>query len=418
MKEQSRRVEAVKDMVSHDDKNTGEMSTRRPRLAIVFLISTIVLALVAVIVFKSLFGIVPEIGTLAIPSIPGVFVILLMLAFNLIVRSRKLSHMEFSQGEILLTYIIIAVGGLILDRGLLKFFVFTPMGLQNIVLGGLDDANYGPFFEQISRLIVPKSLDAIQGFYLGGVSVPWGDWIFPIILWSVFFFVFIFVVMCVTSCITRYWNDIEHLPYPVSSVISKMSALPGVKNKDSIWTNKITWIGMIVSGVWALSNMANRYIPVIPALPYAIPLGSLIEQSQILPLMAWYYIGDGIVISPLLIGVLYLVQLDVLFSMWFVWLLQCVVGYLNFYFRNAAMEDMFALWPDQVRLGGLLGIGIVTIWLCRHEIAQIIKAAISGTDPDPRGRTMNPAVTFYGAILGLVFLVVFVAVFLKLHPLY
>lgn len=103
MKEQSRRVEAVKDMVSHDDKNTGEMSTRRPRLAIVFLISTIVLALVAVIVFKSLFGIVPEIGTLAIPSIPGVFVILLMLAFNLIVRSRKLSHMEFSQGEILLT---------------------------------------------------------------------------------------------------------------------------------------------------------------------------------------------------------------------------------------------------------------------------------------------------------------------------
>lgn len=399
--------------------SSGEV-TRKPRLHMVFLISIVALVFIALAVFKSLFGIVPNIGTLSVPAIPGVFVVILMLLINLILRARKLTHLEFSHGEILLTYIIIAVGSLILDRGLLTFFVFTPMGLQNLVFSGIDTATYEPFFNELSSLILPKSLEAIQGFYLGGSSVPWGDWIFPIILWSLFFFVFIFVVMCVISFVIRYWNDIEHLPYPVAKIMSEMSMLPQPeRKKESIWTHKVAWAGMVVSGLWALSNILNRYFPVIPAIPYAISYSEFLNRSQILPLMTWYYIWEaGVPISPAVIGISFLVQLDVLFSIWFMWLLQCVVAYLNFYFRGAAMENMFALWPDQVRLGGLLGMGIVTVWLCRHEIVRIAKAAIGGSKARTENEALSPTTTFFGFILGLVFLIVFAGVFLKLNPIY
>jgi hypothetical protein len=374
----------------------------------------------SLVVFKSLFGIVPGVGTLAVPAIPGVFVVILMLVVNLVLRARRLTHIEFSHGEILLTYIIIAVGSLILDRGLLAFFVFTPMGLQNLVFSGIDTATYEPLFDEISRLILPKSLDAIQGFYLGGSSVPWGEWIFPIVLWSLFFFVFAFVVMCVISFVIRYWNDIEHLPYPVANIMSEMSMLPQPESRSaSIWTNRVAWAGMAVSGVWALSHLVHRYFPVIPAVPYVISYADLLSRSQILPLMTWYYIWEaGVPISPAVIGISFLVQLDVLFSIWFMWLVQCVLAYANFHFRGASMENMFALWPDQIRLGGLLGMGIVTIWLCRHEIVRITKAALSGSDSSSKEHTMSPTVTFFGFILGLLFLVGFTGIFLKLNPIY
>ena len=129
-----------------------------------------------------------------------------------------------------------------------------------------------------------------------------------------------FVMICINIIIRKQWSDRERLTFPIVQLPFQMT-----NPASKLFTNRLFLISF---GAVSLMGMINGFHFFFPAIPYLrfkpIDLGAFFTTKP------WDAIGYmAITFRPFILGLIFLIPLDIAFSCWFFfffWKAQLVLG--------------------------------------------------------------------------------------------
>jgi hypothetical protein len=141
------------------------------------------------------------------------------------------------------------------------------------------------------------------------------------------------------------------------------------------------WLGFGAAFFLEAYNWAVATWPSLGALP-AIPLGRVVRFPALGFEMSF-------LISPLVIGITYLVNLDVALSIWFFYL---VTQFEQWFLGRAGLADQGPAEPHAAggsalssqQVGALLVLALGSLWMARHALRRQLKGAWNGGDEEKR----------------------------------
>lgn len=425
---QDKKTDAMRDLPGKTEAYVKEKH-KFPYLAVVF--SLVLLYFLAKNSFLGgLAQTIPLIDMESVPSRASLAVLIALLVTNVIARAfRRNGSNVVSQQFLIVCYNMVTVGGLVLTCGLFWWIFFTLMGFQRMLwILELNPQILNPVFQSFSSWVLPKSQQVALDFWIGvgTPTVPWGEWLRPILLWSVFFTVAYFLLLCIANLVVRYWNDVEHLNYPIAVLIEEMTDIDNVEKKTcSFWRNSYAWIGMIISALFVGVNWLSRYFAVVPTIPTSFSIAPLMHWlgdiwfvvSGTHP-MAFSHPAGVMYLSPISVGIGYLMSADVAFSIWFMVTIMFIVRIVALFVFGNSPETIHMLRPSAMTMGGYIGLALYCLWLARRDVAEVFKLAMgrNASREERENPAMNSRVSAIGLILCILFMIVFGSVFLNANP--
>lgn len=247
--------------------------------------------------------------------------------------------------------------------------------------------------------LVVSDPEALSGYY-GGDSSFWRwrtlrAWGPAIGWWTLFTTALLGVMLALALLLRRQWTEREKLTYPI---IQLPLALAG--EQPSLWRQRSLWTGLGITGGATVYNGIAALIPSVPELP----LKRVLELGPIFSEKPWNAIGwTPVTVHPHLIGLGFLMPLDLLFSSWFFyWALRWErIAKSAFGLR---MLPGFPYEKEQT-LGAYLAVAVIALWMGRRHLAAFGAAAWRGrrdSEDDP----VTPRVVLLaiaGGVLGLAY---------------
>ncbi len=248
-----------------------------------------------------------------------IFILLILIPINLLLRKLNPKWM-LTQAELLIIYIMLAITTSFIGHD-------NMVSLMGIIPHASWFATPENEWNQLFGLYLPKWLTvndvrAAEYFYKGGANFYTGRhilryWIRPIFAWTAIIYLVFAVLMFLNVILRRRWIKYEKLPYPIAQLPMDMTA-PGLK----LFKNRLMWIGFGLAALVEIINGLNYLYPVLPKIPIREPsynLGLVFTEKP------WTNIGATYIHFRLfLIGLCYLLPLDLAFSTWFFYLIRKV----------------------------------------------------------------------------------------------
>ncbi|MFC1714209.1 DUF6785 family protein [Candidatus Poribacteria bacterium] len=245
--------------------------------------------------------------------------------------------------------------------------------------------------------------DVLKGFYEGSSSLyiyrNIRAWLIPVLAWSSFTLVLLLVMLCTNIFVRKQWMEREKLTYPI---IQLPLAMTSEDKASSLYRNKLFWIGFGVAGGFDLINGLSRIYPVIPSIPiWATNLGSLFTRKP-LNAIGWTPVG----LHPFVIGLGFLIPLDLSFSCWFfyiLWKAQNVLGSIVGFSSLPGFP-----YPDEQSFAAYVGIGFFVLWMSHRHLFQVLKKAVGAKSHQKDSREyIGYRAALFGIIGGMIFLILF-----------
>lgn len=188
--------------------------------------------------------------------------------------------------------------------------------------------------------LIVQDRDAVQQFYLGlpaGAPIPWAAWTDPLLRWLPFFAVFLLAGYLTVTLFHHRWQQEERLAYPLMQLPLALVAVAEGKAAGG----RLLFLGAAGPFLLGLAHVAHDLRPAFPALPID-HLGSL-NWGEVM--FSPYFPPLPLSLNFLAVGLGYFVPMDVLLSVWTLYLLV-KIG------EQGVME----------RLGISLGYGGMFVW--------------------------------------------------------
>jgi len=339
---------------------------------------------------------------LANTSIPiGAFHLLLLIVVVNIFLTRFLRRYAFSQAELLVIYVMMTVSTVISSSGGIHFIVPTITAAFKYA----DDSNgWAKLFHQyIPDWIALKDNDALKGFYEGNAAVPWAAWRAQLLSWVVFLFLFSLATLCIVTILRKQWTDRERLAFPTVAVPVAM-----IRESESFFSNRLLWIGFLIPFAIDVINTLHLNIPNIPYFPTRN--SDTFDLKTLFPAAPWSAIGETpISFYPFVIGIAYLLSVEMTFSCWFFWVLtklEAVFGAGAGISADAAGGQSAFPYIGNQGAGAFLGLTLVGLWLSRGYLKEVWNTAFRRRhDRSDADEPMSYRMAFIGLGLCLVLLV-------------
>ncbi len=336
--------------------------------------------------------------TEAVPPIPAVAMLLLLVLLNPLVR-RIARRFSLERREIIMIYVFLTVATTVTGCGIGRFFMNT---LPVLFYFDTPENNFASLQQHIPSWMVPQDREVIRKLYEASETgaVRWGAWALPLLMWGIFFLAVWICMMTISTLFRRQWSEREKLTYPL--LYLPMECTEGVDGNALVVNflrSKIMWIGFGVAFFFNLTNIINAYNPAFTALGKFYDLGGLFTEhplSALRPMSVHY--------RPELIGFGYLVPTEIAFSVW-VFYLAMKVEKLLFTMAGGQMPG-YPFWQER-GLGAYVALCILLIYIGRHHIADVLRKAFSGDRTiDDSDEPMSYRVTVFGGILSFIVIVV------------
>jgi hypothetical protein len=366
--------------------------------ALVFL-----LVLIYVGTRSHLYGLMSGIPMEGIPQGAIAFMVVLIGVNSLSRRIRGTN--VFSRAELTVIYAVGAVGGVLSGYAFVKFGISAIMGITSHAFY-LDPGVARPLSDQYSSLVLPKNASSIYGFWQGQASVPWMDWILPILFWSFYYLLLYWLFLCCSSLVRRHWEDQQHLSYPFATpVVSVVNDLKSpVSGETSLWKSTFARIVALYPIVYLGLRGLNKYYPVVPRPDINVDLGGFFTDGFFQPLSA-LQAKLQFTLDPLELGIGLLLPIDMLFSVWFFALTVVGLGtpiYFSFLGGSANKWTWMRRWVGVGAWGILVP---YSLWLARANIREMCRQAIySGRNDNRSDEMLSPRAAIWGGLAGLVLL--------------
>ena len=295
----------------------------------------------------------------------------------------------------------------VIYTGLVVGVSVTASGLMHRFLPGLVTGFYGgfaspsgpyiEFLKLIPQWAIPGGANelAAVGAFEGGIPVPWDLWLVPLLSWAAFFAALFLTSFCLVAIFRDRWIDTERLGFPLLEM--PLSLLNG----QLFGTRVFYWGFLSTVGLWGINGL-HHYYPAVPEIVLSLNFSDFLLDEP-WKAMAPFETPFVFEFSPLLVGVAFLVPVEVSFSTWIFFLFTRVqllltelVGRSEF--RGDFIPGHGSPWLDwpghfpffmpQAR-GGILFLIFFGLWTARRSLLSMFH---------PRRRQV------WGFILGFSFL--------------
>jgi hypothetical protein len=327
-----------------------------------------------------------------------VFVLFLLVGLNGLLR-RFVPKIAFSQGELLTLYTMLAIStGLAGSDSIPIMNEIIPHGAWFATPSN----DYGRFLGAFPGWLVIRDRDILRGHFLGNASFYRWEvlcaWARPILAWTLFFTLLLFVANCINVLVRRQWADRERLTFPITWLPIEMTENG---TGTSFFRHKLMWAGFAIAAGLSLWNGIAFLYPELPSLALGIK-----DLRPLFPNKPWSAIDwFPITLYPMVIGLGFLLPLDLLFSCWFFflfWKAQMVVS-------NAMAWDTTPDFPfiKEQGFGALMGLFTYYLWSGRRYYAEIWRYAMKGSKAQDPREALGVRTALLGVGLGMSGLFVF-----------
>ena len=311
-------------------------------------------------------------------------------------------RLAFGRAELIVVYVMMLAGSVVVTTGFTGSFLSVITGAFYYATPENDWASL--FLPYHSRWLSPADTEAIRLFYEGlpqGMAIPWEAWATPLVTWISFILVFYGVLFCLGVLLRGQWVENERLVFPLTRLPLAM-----VEDEDAaargpvprrLFTSRIMWLGFAIPLLlhsWnSLGNYADGFqrVPVAGAL--ALMPGLAIPFRLNLPVM----------------GLAYLMPLNVAFSVWFFFL----VGQLQriVMARVGLQHGTGDIWTSggggavlgYQMAGAMMVFVVFLLYTAAPHIRRLWRHAVSG-EGDVSREVLPPRRAFAGLGLGALFM--------------
>ena len=264
--------------------------------------------------------------------------------------------------------------------------------------------NWAELFDgKLPRQLLVTSEAAIAGYAEGGSSLylpeHYRPWIRPVLAWSGFLTVLVFTTMCINVLFLREWTHNEKLAFPVIGLPLAIATRP----KKLCW-NTYFLVGFLLAASIATINGLHHLYPDLWPLVRAKRTNLTIFRDLGPPwdAVGWFPVSY----YPCVIGLSYLMPLDLMFSCWFFFLFFKVQRvFLAWLGWTPALPKAYI---NQQSVGAYFAIAFSAVWVGREHLLRVARRILGLarglSDDDEPLRYRSAAL---GAVLGFVGLIVF-----------
>jgi hypothetical protein len=327
-----------------------------------------------------------------------VFALLLLQLANRPLK-RWVPRAALSRAELLTVYTMLCIGSAL--SGLDMIPVLMQMMGHPFRFADASNGWMGLFGRYLPRPLMVNDPDVLRSFYSGSDSLYRAAylraWLPPVLRWCLFIFALLFVMFCISVIVRRQWMDRERLTFPIVMLPLHMTEEGG-----RFWRNGLLWIGIGVAGGIDLLAGLNFLFPSIPFLN--------VKHVDLLPYIRqkpWNAVGwTPYSLYPFVIGIGYLLPLDLVFSCWFFyifWKMELVLA-------NAMSWDTIPDFPfiREQAFGGYIAILVFMGWTARGYLKAVWRQAWErGGELDDSQEALSYRTALVGAGLGLAFIAAF-----------
>ena len=319
-----------------------------------------------------------------------VFNVLVLIGFNQIFK-RFLPRLALSQGELLVIYVMLSVASATAGHSMMEILVST---LGHAFWFATPENDWKDlFWRYIPRWLAVTDKNVLSGYYEGDSTLHTKQhllgWLTPVMNWFAFLFVMLFVMVCITVIVRRPWTEDEKLAYPIIQLPARMTSA-------GFFTNRLMWIAFGLVAAFDIVNGLHHVFPAIPSVYEKAYRFRFTEKP--FSAMGWLRLG----IYPFVLGIGFLIPLDLLFSTWFffwVWKVQEIVGSVM------GLEGTGYPYVNYQGFGAYMGIFLIAVWRGRKYLRNVLRARVPATST--RDEPMSHRTLIFALVAGIAFLTFF-----------
>jgi hypothetical protein len=305
-------------------------------------------------------------------------------------------------GELIIAYIMMIVASAICSTGLTSQLLPIISAPYYYGREMPDCQRYLLPVLQKRKWLSPSTPESILYFYEGlpkGEHIPWAAWCKPLAVWLPFVFALYLVMIAMMVVIRRQWVERERLAFPLTHLPLEMVRGADLRPLTPFFRNPVMWIGFAIPFTVSSLLGLSHYFPYIPSVATRVSLPGIVPETNLVFLLSF----------PLL-GFFYLVNMETLFSLWF----------LNLAFQFAAgyMRAHEALWQENLGvygspsplfnhlgMGAMIALVVLGLWAARSHLRDVVLNAVRATPAvDDSGEIVSYRTAFWGMLGGLAFM--------------
>jgi len=313
-----------------------------------------------------------------------------------------------SRGELLLVWGMVGVAGGI---GATGFGRGVPGFAAGPAYFATAANEYGRYLLDIlpNWMLVSKDPEsrALVWYFEGlprGRSVPWTEWLVPLLSWGAFGLGMYSVMLAMTSVFQNRWAREERLTFPIIYVPLEMTREPAPgRLVNDFFRNPVTWAGVLIPvAIYMINGLRNAF----PSLPY-FSMG--IDLSNLFPDRPWSEFNlDWAGIYFPIVGLSFLLTTEVSFSIWFFYILFHLSFVLVAVVGAQGGGGFWGNWWMNVAVfetsGAMVAFATILCWMARKNIARWFQRALSRAT-DPEWDIFPPRLALYLLLGGMAVLV-------------
>jgi hypothetical protein len=340
-----------------------------------------------------------DLAAMSLP-IAVVFAILVLIGINALLK-RHAPRYAFTQAELLFIFLMQTVSIGISGIGMVQF-LNTSVG--NVYHYATTENNWQTKIHPYLTPWLFPDKEVLHDYYYGGGSF-WTvrnllGWMAPILSWSLFIVVLLGVMLCINVIVRRQWMDRERLGFPITALPMEITRNGGPKE---LFTNRLFLLGFGIPCVLETLASLNFLYPSVPYVPIK-PNAPGMDLTPLFTAQPWNAIGyTTLALYPLVIGLTYLLSLEVGFSLWFFYLftkvqnVMCaVLGYRD---PGAGMAVQRMPYLGEQSAGAFIGLALIVLWGMRGHLRDVFRKAFARS---AEIEDANEPLSYRAAVLGAV----------------
>ncbi len=312
---------------------------------------------------------------------------------------RMRSRWGLSSSDLLVIYCMALVAAMVSSHGIAQ--KFTPMLIAPKYFQTANNNWHGLYDPNIPHRLVPydpsdSGKQAVTEQYYGktprGQAIPWQPWIIPLLNWGILIFLILFAFVCLATIMRRQWVDNEKLSFPLAQLPLEIAG--DQETGGSFFTNRLMWLGALIPIVVYGIKSLHQVMPSVPDINLSISV------NDYLTVPPWNRLSyTALIVSFAAIGFFYLLPADVLFSIWFFFLLTRIEQLVAIAY-NMDTPGM-PIYPPPMfvgyqTVGAYLVLSGYFFWIARPHLRRVWAAAIGREKADDSNELMPYRVAVWG----------------------
>jgi len=340
-----------------------------------------------------------------------VFVLFFIAVANSLVR-RVAPRLALRQGELIVVYVMLTICTSL--AGLDMIQVLIPVMTHGFWFATPEN-RWADMMSTAPPWLFVSNHEVLYAYYNGASSFYHPEvlaaWVTPVLWWTGFIFVLVFTMVCLSVLVRQQWSEAEKLSFPIIQLPLALTE-PGLPMLRS----KLLWIGLLAAGSVDFINGLHYLYPAVPYLPVAPTMDgrSPNDIANLLPDLPWHGIGwMPVTLYPAVIGLCFLLPLDVLFSavVFFFWwkamyVLAATIG-VSRGWEDGAGKFIFP-WANEQMFGSYIGLVVGPLLMGRRYFKNVwLKVWGKPSEVNDAEEGMSYRMAALGTLVGIGLLVAF-----------